>query len=405
VLVRAVAGLLVALCLWPAVTAQSPSWTQWRGPARDGVAPAAGRTTWPERLTLKWKTPVGGGYSTPLVSDGRVFVHARQGENETVTALDAASGKLVWEDRYAAPYRVNPAAAGHGPGPKSTPALADGRLFTLGISGILSCLDTRSGKVIWRKPSAEQPVFGTAMSPLVDGSRLFVHLGGNEKGALTAFESATGAVQWRYEAPPAYASPVMATIGGVRQLVTQSRTHVFAVELATGRLLWQIPFTTAYNQNSITPLVVGDVVVYSGLGNGTSAVRPTKTGANWMPVPLWKNSDASMYMSSPVVVGDTLFGLSHRNKGQFFGVDMQTGRTLWTTKGREAENASLVTAGNNLLVLTTDGELIVAKTDPAAFEVVRRYDVADGATWAHPAVVGNRIVVRDVDSVAVWVVE
>ena len=147
------------------------------------------------------RLPVGSGYATPIVANGRVYVHARNGEQETITAFDAATGKPIWNDAHAAPYKVNPAAASHGPGPKSSPVLANGRLYTFGISGILSCLDAASGKVIWRKqPSAEQPHFGVAMSPIVVDGLLVAFVGGHEHGALTAFDAVSGAVRWQWTA-------------------------------------------------------------------------------------------------------------------------------------------------------------------------------------------------------------
>ncbi len=367
----------------------------------DAKAPAA----WPATLTQKWKIPVGSGYATPIVANGRVYVHARNGEQETITAFDAATGKPIWNDAHAAPYKVNPAAASHGPGPKSSPVLANGRLYTFGISGILSCLDAASGKVIWRKqPSAEQPHFGVAMSPIVVDGLLVAFVGGHEHGALTAFDAVSGAVRWQWTAgAPAYASPVLATLAGVRQLVTQSRTHVVGVSLA-GALLWQIPLTTPYDQNSVTPVVVGDLVVYSGLSNPTTAVRIVKSGATVTPQEVWKNPDVSMYMSTAVVAGDALVGLAQRNRGQFFAIDSKTGKTLWTTRGRETENAALIRIPGYTLIQTTEGELVVARDSATAFDVVKRYDIAESTTWAHPALVGNQLFVRDANSLTLWTI-
>jgi outer membrane protein assembly factor BamB len=381
------------------------SWSQWRGPNRDGTTTAfAAPASWPPALAERWRTKVGLGHASPVIEGGRVYVHARQGDREVVTALDLETGRQVWSDAYEAPYRINPAAAAHGPGPKSTPAATGGALFTFGISGILTAYDTATGKVRWRtRPVQDQPVFGTATSPLVDGAHVIVHVGGQESGALTAFDAATGEVRWRWTGgAPAYASPVIATFGGVRQLVTQSRTHVVGVAAADGRLLWEIPFTTPYDQNAVTPLVLGDTVIYSGLSGGTTAVRPRREGQRWTVAPVWKNDEVALYMTSPVAQGTTLFGLSHRNRGQFFALDAETGKTLWTTRGREADNAALVAIGGAILALTTNSELIVLRPSATAFEEVRRYDVAPTPTWAHPALDGRRIVVKDQDSVIAW---
>ena len=401
--------LCISVSPWLAyvdVDAQSSQqWPQWRGPARDGVAAAQAPSSWPAALTQKWKITIGSGYSTPIVADGRVYIHARNGEQETITAYDATTGKPLWQDAHAAPYKVNPAAASHGPGPKSSPVLANGRLYTLGISGILSCLDAASGKVIWRKqPSAEQPNFGVATSPIVVDGLLVAFIGGHERGALTAFDAVSGVVRWQWTGgAPAYASPVLATLAGARQLVTQSRTHVVGVGL-NGSLLWQIPIATPYDQNSVTPVVVGDLVIYAGLSNPTTAVRIVKSGATFTPQEVWKNGDVSMYMSTAVVAGDALVGLGQRNRGQFFAIDWKTGKTLWTTRGRETENAALIRVTGYTLIQTTEGELIVARDSVTAFDVVKRYDIAESSTWAHPALVGNQLFVRDVNSLTLWII-
>ena len=406
---KALCVLCVSVSLWLAyvnVDAQSaPQWPQWRGPARDGVAAAQAPATWPAALTKKWKIAIGSGYATPIVADGRVYVHARTGDNETIAAYDIATGKPLWSDAHPAAYKMNPAAESHGPGPKSSPVLANGRLYTFGISGILSCLDAASGKVIWRKqPSAEQPHFGVATSPLVVDGLVVAFVGGHERGALTAFDAVTGAVRWQWTGgAPAYASPVLATLAGVRQLVTQSRTHVVGVGL-DGGLLWQIPITTPYDQNSVTPVVAGDLVIYAGLSNPTTAVRIVKSGATLTPQEVWKNADVSMYMSTAVVAGDALVGLGQRNRGQFFAIDLKSGKTLWTTRGRETENAALIRVPGYTLIQTTEGELVVARDSATSFDVVKRYDVADSTTWAHPALVGNQLFVRDANSLTLWTI-
>ena len=190
------------------------SWPQWRGPDRDGrTAAFTPPAEWPRALARQWSTRVGAGHASPVMVNGRIFAHARSGEQEVVIVVDAATGKEQWRDAYPAPYRLNPSASAHGPGPRSTPVVSGGRLITFGISGILSCCDVSTGALRWRKqPVADQPTFGTAMSPLVDGSSVIVHVGGHETGALTAFDLATGEVRWRWTGgAPAYASPVLAT--------------------------------------------------------------------------------------------------------------------------------------------------------------------------------------------------
>jgi outer membrane protein assembly factor BamB len=385
--------------------AQSPrDWSQWRGPARDGVASFTAPAAWPAALTKRWEVTVGGGHSSPVISGDRVVIHTREAEREVTRALDLKTGKELWRSDYSAPYTMNSAARAHGPGPKSTPAVSGGRVFTLGISGILSAHDVATGKLLWRTGAPPAPPeFGTAMSPIVDGALVIVHLGANDQGALAAFDAATGAPRWRWTGDgPSYASPVLAEILDTRQLVTQSENSVIGVDAASGQLLWRLPFRTSFDQNSVTPVVAKDVVIFSGLDSGTTAVRVVRKGTAWAAEPLWKNEQVSMYMSSPVAVGGTLYGLSHRNRGQFFAIDIASGRTLWTTPGREGENASIVSAGNLLLLSTTNAELIVARAASDKFAEVKRYSIAQSAVWAHPAVSGNAIVVKDADKLICW---
>ena len=391
------------------VVAQAPaSWPQWRGPARDGVASGFSvPATWPAQLTRKWQAKVGAGHSSPVISGNRVILHSRIENREVVAAYDLDSGKQVWQDGVDAPYTMNPAARGHGPGPKSTPAIAGGRVFTLGISGIFSAHDLATGKLLWRKNAPPTPPeFGTASSPLVDGNVVIAFLGGPGAGALSAMDVATGAERWRWTGDgPAYSSPIIATFAGTRQVIVQSQNKLVGVNAADGRLLWEVPVKTAYEQNSVTPVVVGDLLIYAGLDIPTMAAAVTAgPDKRWSLTHKWEHKGISMYMSTPTAVGTTIYGLSHKSRGQFFAIafDAARGKELWMTKGREAENASIVRAGNYVLLATTNGELIVARADPAKYDEVRRYTVTDSAMWAHPAFAGRTIIVKDVDTLTAW---
>jgi outer membrane protein assembly factor BamB len=303
---------------------------------------------------------------------------------------------------------MNPAAAGHGKGPKSTPLVAGGRVFALGIGGILSAYDATSGKRLWRHDYQERfkatsPLYGSATSPIADGDRVFAHFGGQGDGALIALDAATGAERWAWhEDGPGYASPVIAEIGGVRQLVTETQGLVVGISVDRGETLWKVPFTTAFDQNAVTPVVAGDLVIYSGVDKGVHALRVSKRGAQFTTSPAWDNDQVSNYMSTPVLQGGVLYGLSHKKKGQLFALDAQTGRTLWLSEGRLGDNAALVAAEPVLLILTTEGVLIVAKQDRGAFSVLRSYTVADSPTWAHPAIQADLILVKDKDSASLW---
>ena len=403
----ALTTILIAGIVFVAGQAQAPQpvpgWPQWRGPARDGSVTGL-PVEWPATLTKQWEVPVGAGHSSPVISGSRVVVLAREGEREVVRALDLSSGRLLWRAEYDAFYTVNPAAAAHGPGPKATPAISGGRVFTFGIGGVLSAFDLATGRLLWRTPAPSGlPEYGTGSSPLVDGNAVIAHTGGFDNGAITAFDVVTGTPRWRWNGDgPGYGSPIIATIGGARQLITLTQKLVVGLNPANGTLLWQIPFTTSFNQNAVTPIAQGDLVVFSGLNKGTTAVRVRRNGSQWAVDPLWTNDQVPMFMSSPFVNGKTLFGLSHRNRGQLFALDLATGKTLWSTPGRDGENASLVGNRSWLLVSTTNGELLVASPSGQQFKEVRRYRIADAAVWAHPALMGRSIVVKDPGKVICW---
>lgn len=395
---RAIFCLVVSLAaVW------GDDWPQWRGPHRDGVTlgfvePKA----WPEKLTLKWKVNVGEGHSSPVVADGRIYVHTRQGDREVVTALGPESGQTIWQESYDAPYKINPAAVSHGKGVKSTPVVADGRIITFGINGTLSCFDARTGKPQWRKEFGS-PDFGAATSPVVDRGLAIVYVGGNTQGALTAFDAATGAEKWSWKGDgPAYASPIVVELAGTRQVVTQSRYNILGVSAATGELLWRIPYKTQFAQNIVTPALYRDMLIFSGTGNPVMGVKVIKHGAEWSTETVWQNKDFSMYMSSPVVSGDLLFGFTERKRGQFFCLRPTDGATLWWSDGRQADNAAVVAAGSVWLILTPDGNLTVARQSGKAFEPLRKYTVADSATWAHPVAAGRGILIKDVSNLALW---
>jgi outer membrane protein assembly factor BamB len=384
--------------------AGASDWPQWRGPNRDGLIAAPLPAQWPATLTKRWEIAVGSGHSSPVISGNRVVVHARQGEQEVIRALDLASGKELWRAEYAAPYKVNPAAQAHGPGPKSTPAIGGGRVFTFSIGGVLSALDLATGKVLWQTAApAVLPQYGTAMSPLVDGNTVIAHAGGHENGAMTAFDAATGKPRWQWKGDgPGYGSPIIATLGGVRQLVAQTQKLLVGLNAADGSLLWQMPFTTAFNQNSITPVISRDLVIITGLDKPLAAIRVARQGEKWTTEQVWSNDKAPMFMSTPVLVGGTLYGLGHRGRGQIVAVDAASGKMLWNTQGREGENASILANPAWLLISTTNGDLIVAKPNSQKYEEVRRSPISDSALWAHPAIARGSIVVKGVDKVVCW---
>ena len=380
-------------------------WPQWRGPNRDGsIASFVEPKAWPEKLTRRWKVEVGLGYASPVLVGNRVYLFSRQGDNEVLQALNPDTGAKIWDSSYTAPFTLSPAAARHEKGPKSTPTFADGKLFTLGMTGIVSAFDAATGRRLWQTPPSQPgPLYHTAMSPLVDRRLAIVHVGSNDRGALTAFDINTGAVKWRWDGDgPGYGSPIVAEFEGTRQVITLTQSNLVGVDAASGALLWKRRFETNYSQNCITPLLYGQTVIISGLDKGVVAFKPTKASGQWNTVDVWENSQVSMYMTNGVIVHDALVAMSHKNSGQFFGLDARTGKTLWTSAPRQATNAAIVRAGDRLFVLKDDAELLVTRSGAAGLETARTYTVADSATWAEPVISGNRLFVKDVAHLALW---
>jgi outer membrane protein assembly factor BamB len=406
--IRASLAFILFVVIVVPISAQRPSsdWTQWRGPNRDGVAPApSDPQAWPTQLNQKWKVEVGLGYATPLVVGNRIYQFARKGEREVMMGIDADSGKVLWETGHEAKFTMMSATVQHGPGPKSTPAFSNGRLFSIGMTGIVTAYDAASGKQLWQKPgSPSVPMFTThAFSPIIEGGLVIFHLGGHDEGAITAFDINSGDVRWSWRGDgPGYGSPVLAEFGGTRQIVTITQGKLVGVDVSSGALLWERPFVSPNFTNSNTPVVAGDLLVVSSNGPPTSAYRVSTKGTQWLVETAWENQDVPMRLSDAVLAGDVLFGISTRNSGQYFAVDVKTGKTLWTSEGRQAAHAAIARSGDLFFSMEEDGELIVARNSRTAFEPLRRYKLSDAATWAQPSYSGNRVFVKDLSTLSLW---
>jgi outer membrane protein assembly factor BamB len=393
-------NILLAVVVAGAAPTGTPDWNQWRGPSRDAIGVARAHS-WPARLTSEWRIAVGSGQSSPVVSGDTVFVFGREGEKEVARALSLRTGTELWQRGYPAPYRVYPGAASFGAGPKSTPVFHDGRLFTLGISGILTAFDAKDGRISWQKDftgrfPATAPPFGTAMSPVVADGRLIVHAGGHDGGALIAFDPATGKEAWTLAGDgPSYSSPIVTTFDGQDQIVIQVHRKILGVDPRSGKSLWSMPFVTPCDQNIVTPLRAGDLIVVSSQDTGTQGIRVVRKGAAWEPVVAWHTQDVSMYMSSPVLVNGRVVGLSQKKRGQYFALSPATGAIESTSEPGQGESAAFVVADGALLLLQGDGTLLVLPADGTTFAPTRRYGVADSATLAHPIPTARGLLIRD----------
>jgi outer membrane protein assembly factor BamB len=383
------------------------NWPQWRGPSRDGVVQGVTvPAKWPRTLTEEWRVPVGTGVASPVVVGGDVYVFVREKDDELVVCLDLRSGKERWRSEpYPAPYKPGPGEGTAEDRPRSTPAVAGGRVFTLGMSGILSCLDARTGKRLWRKDTKGGYYGGS--SPLVTDGLCIAHLGdGAKSGGLTAFDVQTGEMKWCFsEGYTAMSgSPILADLAGERQLVTYSAWNAAGVSLATGKKLWGVGPGGA-GMPCTTPVLYKDLLILADNLDSPRALRLEKGDKGITAKEVWKVKGLPLYYSSPVVAGDLVFGMSTRNGGCFFCLDASTGKTHWESEGRQGGYASILNAGSVLLFLTDRGRLLIVKPSATAFERIAEYHVSDAMTEAHPVFLGDRILIKDISTLTSFRIE
>jgi outer membrane protein assembly factor BamB len=404
---RSIAWMVGCTVLFGSALACGQDWPQWRGMNRDGklsgfTAPAA----WPETLTPKWKTKVGLGDATPALVDQRLYVFARQGGDEVTLCLDADTGKELWRDTHPAAAISGPSAHDH-PGPRSSPTVLEGKVVTLGVTGTLSCLDASSGKLAWRNDVFPKnvPQFYTAMSPIVVDGTCIAHLGGKDKAAVIAFDLAGGSPKWRWDGDgPAYASPVLMTVEGTKQMVAQTDRNVVGLEVADGKLLWKVDARSQGRFfNSATPIVAGQTVIFTGQGRGTKAVKVEKQGDGWTTSALWTNEKLGTGFNTPVLKDDMLFGVSDR--GNFFCMSAKDGQTAWIDTAGRDRFAAVLDAGPVILALLGNADLIAFQPSAAKYEQAARLKAAATKTYTHPVIAGKRIYVKDLDSVAMSLLE
>lgn len=400
---RLTTTLLCGLAAYTVANAQGNplDYPQWRGRDRDGSASGfVSPSRWPDALTRRWRAEVGDGYATPLVIGNLVYVFSRRDGREQLSALDAGTGARLWESGYELRHTPTAPTAAHGSGPKATPVFLEGKVITLGITGVVAAFEAQRGTLLWRTTEpTEAPFFTAASSPVAAGRLAIMHPG--NYGPLTAFDVSSGREAWVAGGGGFFMPPTVVSLQDTRQVVSVTQAAVVGVAVEDGRILWEFPWTGG-RSGGIMPIPYGDRLILSASTGGVIAISPRRRNGEWLVEKAWENPAVEMYISHPVLVGDTLFGFSRRASGQLFALDARDGRVLWLGEPRFATNVAFAKSGDLLFILKDDAELIVARASPSRFEPIKRYQVADSATWAQPVLSGRRLFLKDVSTLTLW---
>ncbi len=400
--IRSLLVLLVLTSLSPAA-----DWPQWLGPTRDGASPEK-VAPWKEAPKVLWRQPVGEGNSSPVVAGGRLFLHSKlkDKDEEEVLAFDAASGKEIWRKTY----ERGPGKFLYGNGPRATPAVVGGKLYTYGITGVLTCWDAADGKQLWqvealKKFGARNLLFGASCSPLVERKAVLLNVGA--KGAsVVAFGKDDGQVAWKSQDDTAsYASPIALGEGKERQVIFLTGDGLISLDPADCSLFWRYPLKDRLFESSTTPARAGDILLASAITYGSAGLRLTAKDGKPAASEVWKDPKLTSYFTTPVAVGKEHVYLVTGTTPNLFKptppqadlhcIEAATGKILWTRPKVGQYHASLLRTGDEkLLMLEDGGDLVLLDPSPKEYRELARARVC-GATWAHPALSGGKLYLRD----------
>jgi outer membrane protein assembly factor BamB len=390
------------------VTAQAADWPQWLGPKRDSSTPEK-VAAWKGPLKVLWKKSVDEGHSSPVVAGGKVYLHTLVNgtDQEALTAYDLKTGEQLWQT----PYDRGPYKGLFGNGPRATPAIADGRVYTYGATGLLTCFDAADGKQLWQVDThkaykSPKLRFGDSCSPLVEKDLVLVNVGA--KGAsVVAFDGKTGKERWKaLDDGASYSSPIIFGKGPARQVVFLTAAGLVSLKPSDGELFWRSPLQDALFESSTTPVRAGNVLVGSSITVGTVGLRLEKKDEKPAVAPLWKSTDLTCYFSTPVAVGEHLYMVTgvnpltmmfskKKSAASLRCVDKRSGKELWKKENVGTYHASVLRTGEDkLLMLEEAGNLVLLEPDAKQYRELARAKVC-GNTWAHPAVADGRLYVRD----------
>ena len=396
-------SLLSLFLILSSQDASSQDWPQWRGINRDGkVTGFKAPATWPAELKQDWKVIVGFGDATPVLAGNKIYLNTRLGDQEVILCLDAATGKELWKDQYPSTAVTGP--SGSHPGPRSTPSVAGGKVVTFGASAILSCLDAVSGKVVWRKdnPANVVPQFYTGMSPLIVDNVCIVHVGTNDNGQILALDLNTGSEKWKWAGDgPAYASPSVMTFEGKKHLIVQTEKNLISLNLADGKLLWQLPTPVKQRfYNCTSPYIDGQTIYLTGQGSGMKAIKVEKSGNEIVTKELWSNPEVGAKWNTPILKDGFLFGFTDQKR--VYCLNASTGQTAWIDNTVNSDFATIVDCGSVIIGLPSTANLLVMKPNTAAYSEIAKYKVSETAIYAFPVIAGNKIYIKDAETLMMY---
>jgi outer membrane protein assembly factor BamB len=385
-------------------------WLQWRGPARTGkiVAPAWPASLQSEALKPLWRVDnLGPSYSGPIVAGNRIFTtETRDKKTEVVRAFDRTTGAELWKVEWPGSIDVPFFARSNGSWIRATPAYDDGRLYVAGIRDVLVCLDAATGQELWRFDFVEKfqsplPKFGFVCSPLVDGDSVYVQAG----ASCVRLRKQTGELVWRsFEDDggmmgSVFSSPIMAEVAGKRQLIVQARIEIAGIDPETGRVLWSRPIPAERGMNIFTPVVFGDSFFCSAYGGGSRRCDVSRRNDGFDVTQKW-DSKYQGYMSTPVVLDGHAYMLLRNQR--LLCLDLETGKEKWITSQIFGKYWSLVANGDRILALDEKGILYLIRATPEKFDLIHSRKIASAETWAHLAICGDELVIRELNALAVF---
>jgi outer membrane protein assembly factor BamB len=383
-------------------TSKIGGWPQWRGPNRDGISTEKDfRTDWPEDgpgELLVWEQPIGSGYSSLAVADGRLFTMYGDGKKEAVVCLDAATGEKKWELIYRCMHGVD-----YGPGPRSTPTVDGDRLYTVGITGIMHCLQVSGPEpqILWERDllrdfGAQNLRWGVSFSPLVVGDLVYVNPGESDGHSLVALDKITGQVRWHnLDDPGGYSSPVAAELAGKKQIVFFTGTAVTGVAPDTGEVYWRHEIINEHKVNAATPVVVGDRVFASSSYNaGCVLLKIERDNGGLKANVVYQNKKMQNHFSSSVHHEGHIYGFDNY---VFKCLKLDDGKMTWNS--RDFGRGSFLLADGHLVILSEEGYLALAEAKPDELKVKAGFQALTGRCWTMPVLADGRLYLRNEENI------